>query len=399
MTCQTKKIILRAPLLTFSGYGTHARQIARWLIEKEQEAGSSIKVTMDPVQWGDTPWIVDPEAEDGLIGKILQRCNKQKSDTFDLSLQLQLPNEWNPFLADKNIGLTAAVEADRCNPTWIENCNRMDLVITPSEFAKKALTASGNISVPIVVVPESFPDELLANSTNEDNLDFGIETDFNFLIFGQVTGNTVENDRKNLAYTLKWICEEFDGREDIGVVVKTNMGRQSALDRIKTTSMLSNLLMQVKKSDKGPRIYLLHGAMNDKEIARLYRHPKIKALVSLTRGEGFGLPLLEAAASGLPIIATDWSAHTEFLNNGKWIKVDYSLVEIDKSRVDQNIWMPSARWAMPKEEDFKKKLRKFVSSSALPTTWAADLKDVVLQKYSFEEVKQQYNATLKDFLQ
>jgi len=398
MTSQTKKIILRAPLLTASGYGVHARQVARWLIEKEQVSGSSIKVTMDPVQWGDTPWIVDPSAEDGLIGKILQRCNKQESDVFDLSFQLQLPNEWNPFLADKNIGLTAAVEADKCNPNWIENCNRMDLIVTPSEFSKKVLTASGNLSVPVVVIPESFPDQLLVNSTEEDVLDLGIETDFNFLIFGQITGNTVENDRKNLAYTLKWICEEFDGREDIGVVVKTNLGRQSALDRIKTASMLSQLLMQVKKSDKGPKIYLLHGAMNDKEIASLYRHPKIKALVSLTRGEGFGLPLLEAAVAGLPVIATDWSAHTEFLNKGKWIKVDYSLVEIDKSRVDQNVWMPGTRWAMPKEEDAKRKLKRFVSSPSLPREWSAELKTTLTSAYSFESIAKVYETTLKDIM-
>lgn len=398
MTSQTKKIILRAPLLTSSGYGVHARQVARWLIEKEEAPGSSIKVTMDPVQWGDTPWIVDPSAEDGLIGKILQRCNKQESDVFDLSFQLQLPNEWNPFLADKNIGLTAAVEADRCNPVWIESCNRMDLVVTPSEFTKKILTASGNISVPVVVVPESFPEQLLVNSTKEDVLELGIETDFNFLIFGQVTGHTVENDRKNLAYTLKWICEEFEGREDIGVVVKTNLGRQSALDRIKTTSMLSQLLMQVKKSDKGPKIYLLHGAMNDKEIAGLYRHPKIKALVSLTRGEGFGLPLLEATAAGLPVIATNWSAHTEFLDKGKWVKIDYSLGEVDKTRVDQNIWMPTARWAMPKEEDAKKKLRKFVSSPTLPMEWAKELQTTIVSQYCFESISKQYDLALKDFV-
>lgn len=394
MTNETKRIILRAPLLCVAGYGVHARQVARWLLDKQKE-NPNIHVTMDPVSWGDTPWIVDPEAEGGLIQQIIQRCIKTDNDSYDVSFQLQLPNEWNPFLADKNIGLTAGVEADKCNPSWVESCNRMDMVIVPSEFTKKVLTSSGNICVPVVVVPESYPDELIANSA-DSKLNLGIETDFNFLIFGQITGNNVENDRKNIAYTLKWICDEFEGNPDVGVVIKTNIGRQSVLDRTGTTSMLSQILMQVKKSSKGPKIYLLHGAMNDKEIAGLYTHPKIKALVSLTRGEGFGLPLLEAAVCGLPVIATDWSAHTEFLNKGKFIKVDYSLVEIDKTRRDGNVWMPNAKWAQPKEDDAKRKLKRFYTSSSLPREWAADLKKTLSKEYSFESISKAYDIATKD---
>lgn len=390
-----KKIILRAPLLTASGYGVHARQVARWLLEKQEANPETLHITMDPVSWGDTPWIVDHDAEGGLIKRIIEKCTKTDADTYDVSLQLQLPNEWNPFLAEKNIGLTAGVEADKCNPQWIEACNRMDMVITPSEFTKKVLTSSGNISIPVVVVPESYPDELIANSESEP-LNLGLETNFNFLVFGQITGNTVENDRKNLGYTLKWICEEFEDNPDVGIVVKTNLGRQSALDRTGTTSLLSQILMQVKKSSKGPKIYLLHGPMNSKEIASMYTHPKIKALVSLTRGEGFGLPLLEAGVCGLPVIATDWSAHTEFLNKGKFIKVDYSLVEIDKSRRDANVWMPNAKWAQPKEDDAKRKLKRFYTSSALPREWAADLKKTLQTDYSFESIAKAYNSVTKE---
>ena len=48
-------------------------------------------------------------------------------------------------------------------------------------------------------------------------------------------------------------------------------------------------------------------------MANLYAHPKIKAYVSLTHGEGYGLPLFEAAYHGIPIIAPDWSGHLDFL--------------------------------------------------------------------------------------
>jgi len=53
----------------------------------------------------------------------------------------------------------------------------------------------------------------------------------------------------------------------------------------------------------------------------LYNNPRIKALVNLSHGEGFGLPMFDAACHGLPVIAPSWSGHCDFLHmplkNGK----------------------------------------------------------------------------------
>lgn len=393
----TKNVILRGPNLIQSGYGCHARQVAKFLLGLE-EKGRDIKVSFQNLPWGVCTPYVNPDFEDGLIGKMMQRP-LQPGTTYHVSFQLQLPNEWDPFLAQYNIGMTAAVETDRCNPAWIDAVNRMQLVIVPSEFTKKVLLSSGTVTTPIEVIPESWFNEIRNIDQNTNSLikKLNFQTKFNFLMVSQFTGHNAENDRKNIAYTIKWFCEEFKNNEDVGLIIKTNSGRQTKADKRVCLNLLTQIIAQVKQG-KGPKIYLLHGAMSNKELVELYTHPSVKALVSLTRGEGFGLPLLEAAAAGLPVIATDWSAHTEFLGLGKYIKVDYTLSKIHESRVDNKIFMPDAKWAFPVEADAKRKLKRFYSNSSIPKQWATDLRNILINSHSPETIEAKYTKLLEGVL-
>lgn len=397
-----KKVILRAPLLVSSGYGTHSRQVARWLFD-QLDKRDDLEVFTEPLRWGICPWLVNTDDHNGLVGRVVQHA--QKSDHYDVSIQLQLANEWNPFLANYNIGISAMVECDTCNPKWIDNINQMDLVVVPSEFIKKSVEVSGNVKTKIIVIPEAFTDECKdENYSNEELNDINsivdlssVTTDFNFLIFGQFTGNNPENDRKNIPHTLRILCDTFKDNEDVGVVIKTNFGRNSHMDKASTINALTKILLEVKKGP-GPKFHLLHGNMSDKEVAALYRHPKIKALVSLTHGEGFCLPALSSGASGLPVIITDWSGHTDFMNLGKYIKIDYQLAPIHQTRVDNAIFFPNMKWAYPIEQDVKNKLMKFYKSPAIPQQWAKELANKLQKTYNFEQISNNYTEAFKDII-
>ena len=387
-----KTVLLRAPVLTMSGYGVHARQVARWLFE--QEEALDLDITVEPLNWGHTGWLTDVDAEDGLVGRVLQAADNTKP-FYDVTIQLQLPNEWNPMLGAFNVGITAGVETDRCNPGWIDAVNQMNLVIVPSEFTKSSFLASGNVSTDIVVIPESFVDEV----KDQDNcsIDLNLETKFNFLVFGQVTGNNPDNYRKNLAYTIKCMAEALAGHPDVGVIVKSNLARNTKIDRLASTNMFAKLIQEVKVGP-GPRFYLLHGNMKNQEVVGLYKHPTVKALVSLTHGEGFGLPILEAAACGVPVIAPDWSGHMEFMKHGRFLKLEHKIAPIHESRVDNHIFVPGAQWAYPTEQDAKKKLVKFVDAPVIPKQWAMELKEKLLKLYDFETVSAQYSKILEPVL-
>lgn len=388
-----KTVLFSAPVLTQSGYGVHAQQVFQYLLNAEKQG--RIKLHVQVVPWGDTSWHVNPSNKDGLIGEVMKRT-VPPLPKYDVSLQLKLPNEWSTAMATYNVGMTAGVETDRCNPEWVTACNKMQLVIVPSEHSLKSIKKSGTLLTPSKVVPEAFP-AVYSKDVIED-VDFGFDTPFNFLVFGQLTGNNPENDRKNIFYTIKWLCDTFAGNKDVGIVVKTNGGKSSHFDRSMMKNVFTTLLKEVRQTSEFPKVHLLHGDMTDNEVHALMHNESIKALVALTRGEGFGLPILEASAAGLPVVATNWSAHTEFLGLGKYIDIDSRLVEIHPSRVDNQIFMKDSKWAAPSEECFKRKIKKLHSNYEAPKRWASELKPLILENYNIQTIMKKYDDVLKGII-
>ena len=132
-----KKVLLRAPVLTVSGYGVHARQVFHWLDKKD------IELCVQPLMWGETPWMVN--SGDPIVANIMSKTKVPEGVKFDYTFQLQLPNEWDPSLGHYNFGMSAMVESDIANPEWVTNCNKMNCIIAPSSHAKKSITSSGDL--------------------------------------------------------------------------------------------------------------------------------------------------------------------------------------------------------------------------------------------------------------
>mgnify|MGYP001174665096 FL=1 len=379
------KVLVRGPLLSQSGYGVHSRQIFKWLLE----AGHDI--TCQVLPWGVTPWYLNANHLDGLVGEIMGRT--AESSGYDYSFQVQLPDEWDTSLARKNFGVTAAVETNFCNPAWIQACNNMHGVIVPSNFTAGVLKNSGRLTTKVHVIPESFPTHF--EKQPEKTKFIKSRAKHNFLLFGQLTAPTPDLDRKNTFYAIKWFCEKFKNRKDVGLVIKTNMGTNSTLDKSVTRKTLKRVLDEVRPG-KYPRVTFVHGCMSDEELFKFYNDGSLVSLISATRGEGYGLPMVEAAACGLPVIATNWSGHKTFLQDKSWIPVDYDLITIPNERVDGRIFMQNSMWAMPKETAFKNALGEMLKKRLYYKKQSEKSADQIQKRFSHSAISKLYSEFLEE---
>jgi len=400
------RTLFRSPLETQSGYGCHSRQIFQALYNDPL-----FDLSCESINWGQCSYVTYPIPE---IKKCIEKymiAKHSNNENWDLFIDLSIPNEFSRR-GKFNIGVSAIVETDRVSHVWIEKCNQMDLIIVPSEHSRDVLcktivdwqnpqgqTGQLRFTKPIVVCPEGvnpsyikWTEEPLYAKDFYDKLN--IESDFNFLCVGQWGNGGYGEDRKNIALTVKYFIEEFRGRKDVGLVLKTNMVKNSVMDymhiKLKLAEIKSNY-----KSEEVPPIYLVHGSLSENEMAALYNHPKIKALISLTHGEGYGLPLLEAAACDLPVMATNWSGHLDFLKLGKFIPLEYEMKEIPGSAVWQDVMIKGSQWANVKENDVKERMRKIVSSYDKPKEWAKDLGQKIRDNFSLKNVSEVFLMTVK----
>ena len=321
------ELVFCGPVATRSGYGEHARDLVLSLIEMDK-----FNISIISINWGETPMnALNPENEDHQ--KILSRIKiGNLTQQPDIWVQCTIPNEFQP-VGKYNIGVTAGIETDLCSGEWIEGCNRMNLVIVPSKHAKDVFVNTkyekrdkatgqpiGNveITVPIEILHEGvrtdiFNKNIPMEQKMKETLD-NIQEEFAFLFVGHWLKGDFGQDRKDVSGLIYTFFETFGDIENPpALLMKTSGGTFSIKDRSVIIEKI-NLIKQMSKKKNLPNIYLLHGDLTENELNTLYNHEKVKALVSFTKGEGYGRPIAEFITSGKPVIVSGCSGHIYFVN-------------------------------------------------------------------------------------
>lgn len=349
--------VVSCPVATRSGYGAHSRDLLYSLREMKK-----FDIYIHSLGWGNTPQNAledDNEFHQWIKDKMMKGSLTEQPEVW---IQITVPNEFKR-IGKYNIGITAGIETTACSSDWVEGMNRMDLAIVPSNFSKQVFDKTvynkndnaGNtigqlkVQTPIEVLFEGYDDKVYGKKNKLKDKDLfkseldKIDEKFCFLFVGHWLKGDFGHDRKDVATLVKVFGESFKNVGDKpALVLKTSSATTSMMDR-KQIEVKVNKIKDMLGANCPP-IYLLHGNLTDEEMNELYNHPKMKAMVSFTKGEGFGRPLLEYSISGKPVIASNFSGHLDFLTQDEAVLLEGQLGKVHPSAQWDKVIIDGSQW-------------------------------------------------------
>lgn len=345
--------VVYAPVDTVSGYGARSRDFVKSLIKAKPEWD----VKIISCRWGNTRtgYLLEHGESD-----ILSRIIPNMTYNPDVFISITVPNEFQRLGKQLNIGVTAGIETTICDPSWVEGLNRMDFNIVSSNHSKEVFEKSifevMNNQTGLVqgVMKNEKPIEVLFEGVDlskyfstESTFDLSqIKESFCFLFVGHWLQGDFGHDRKNIGYTIKAFLETFKNKKNPpALILKTQRATSSIMDR----DYILDRIDKIRKTVKGtlPNIYLIHGEITDEQMNMLYNHSKVKVMVNLFKGEGFGRPLLEFSVLNKPIVASSWSGPLDFLHKDFTVLVGGSLEHVHGSAVMERMLLKEAKWFRP----------------------------------------------------
>jgi glycosyltransferase involved in cell wall biosynthesis len=399
-------LVYQAPVFTRSGYGDHARDILRSLFDLDKY---DIKIV--PTRWGNTPQNqVDPTTEFGQ--KMLSNVVTQVQRKPDIFMQMSVANEFEPK-GNFNIGITAGVETTVLPKEFLDGGNKMDLIIVPSQFTKslfdktqfqeqdkqtKQIIKTFKNEKPCEVLFEGINTKIYQNvkTSDVDILD-GLDTDFNFLFVGHWLKGVTGQDRKDVGMLIKTFSTVFKylpKNKRPGLILKTSHAGFSVIDRENTREKIENIIKDLKDV---PPIYLLHGDLKEDEMAQLYNHPKIKAMLSFTKGEGYGRPLAEFATTGKPIIVSKWSGLIDFLPSENTVFLDGQLTDVHQSAADKFL-LKESKWFTVNYSDAANKIYQVFNDYDNHLKKSAGLRTNILTNFTMEKMTEHLGKLMDKYV-
>ena len=250
--------------------------------------------------------------------RIIQQLLSKPYQPPDANILLGWPSRYESFFGEKPLsGCQLAVtmfESNELPSGWSARLNQCDRVLLPSPWLIDVFRAAG-VTTSLAVVP------------------LGIREEYSFVERpdrgGPFTFLTLATSglRKGWDVAIRAFCRAFGADPNYRLIVKT---RNQSLD----------------PGPLPPNIEILAADLDSKEMVRLYG--RVDAAVFASRGEGFGLPAREAAATGLPVIATAWSGLADGLNH--WgIPLSFSMTTAWPKHPDPSL-RQCGQWAEPDEQ-------------------------------------------------
>ncbi len=399
------RFVISCPFDTYSGYGARSRDIVKAIIQTNK-----YNVELLSQKWGETSWgFCKENPEWGFLLNHLatQDWNQSKPDIW---MQITIPNEFQP-VGKYNIGLTAGIESTACKGEWVEGLNRMDINWVSSNHAKtvfekavfdkmdsRTKLKSGILKLekPIEVIFEGVNLDIYKPLKNSELTTFdlsNIKESFCYLFVGHWMHGDHGHDRKNVGVLVQEFFNTFKNKKQKpALILKASAGTSSYISREEILDKIRNIKKTINSNDL-PNVYLINGEFSDYEMNELYNNPKVKAMVTTTKGEGFGRPLLEFSAVGKPIIASGWSGHLDFLNPSFTYLLPGNLENVHPSAA--NNWLiRESKWFQVSSNHLSKSLKEVYSKYKQFSVKGKQQKQFVKTNFSWKKMQELVESSL-----
>lgn len=407
--------VISAPVLTASGYGSRSRDLVKAIYELKKDEWD---IEILSQRWGSTSMDYVDYHEEWVWIKALVNQSGQLSRQPDYFFQVTIPSEFMPIGKLFSVGFTAGIETTVCDPSWLEGLNRMNLTVVSSNHAKAVFETSvfekrDQQGQPVEQVRNQKPikvlfegvdtitfkkiDEVSKSEELVKEIDDTVKEDFNFLLVGHWLQGDIGEDRKNIGATIRTFLNAFKGKKNKpGLILKTSGGVPSIMDRDSILEKIDAIKKSVGSKDL-PNVYLLHGELEETEMNLLYNHPKVKAMLFLTKGEGFGRPLLEFSVSKKPIVVSKWSGHMDFIHEDYAVLVSGELKNVHPSAAVQNMILQESMWFSYDEKDATEKMKAVYEKYDKYEELAKRQAHFSKSNFSYEKMKEELAKIFEEF--
>jgi len=204
----------------------------------------------------------------------------------------------------------------------------------------------------------------------------------------------VGEDRKNIPATAMAVISALLDNTDVGIVCKTFINNMSSPDRYALFERFKSAFGEKAAN----RVHVIHGILTDQEMQHLYVHPKIRAFLSLTHGEGYFRPLAEAMACDLPVIVTGWSGHMDYVNQELATTIGYDMTQVPPSAWQPDLLGQGQTWANPVFEEAENRIRRCYNGYKVAKDRAVKMGVIMREKWSLEAADKLLDETMDQIL-
>ncbi|RXT07130.1 glycosyltransferase [Ammoniphilus sp. CFH 90114] len=350
------QVVWRGPVFDATGYGKASREYVLAL----HEHGVDVKIET----WS---WGYPMSEKNKLKGTKWHEMLEKPYASHKQKMLIYHSPPWKIDIAEErkkfaHIILNTVWETTKLPDAWVPMINHFDAVFVPSRHNVEAMTHSG-VTIPIALVPHGADTLSFQPQNKKFKLEQIPEGTFNFVSVFEF------HHRKNPEALLKAYWEEFTLKDNVALVIKTSWGKKN---RKALIQRIDKYKRKLEFGRETAPMFLISRVLRDEEISGLYRLGNVFVLP--TRGEGVGLPFMEALSNGTPVIATRWGGQMDFLTDRNSFLVDYDLCSPKASLHKKDIISPywhelfdgeGQLWAEADIKDLRKQMRKAYNNPSL----------------------------------